>query len=86
MVIVSKFIIILHYKFVVVTSIPSVIIEVAVVGGIRRSNSGLGYFFLLILRCLFLVDYENKGRGAGNRVKNLRLSFPNLRRFFFELL
>lgn len=49
MVIVSKFIIILHYKFVFVTSIPSVIIEVAVVGGIRRSNSGLGYFFLLIL-------------------------------------
>ena len=50
MVIVSKFIIILHYKFVIVTPISSVIIEVnAVVGGIERSNSGLGYFFLLIL-------------------------------------
>ena len=85
MVIVSKFIIILHYKFVIVTPISSVIIEVAVGGGIR-SNSGLGYFFLIILSRLFLVYYENKGGGLKNRVKNLRLSFPNLRRFFFELL
>lgn len=65
MVIVSKFIIILHYKFVIVTPISSVIIEVnAVVGGIERSNSGLGYFFLLILSRLFLVYYENKGVGG----------------------